>query len=43
MGIDPFLDMFITVSNTTGNVAATLIVAEHEKMLDRKKYYDPLA
>ena len=43
MGIDPFLDMFITVSNTTGNVAATLIVAEQEKMLDRKKYFDPLA
>lgn len=43
MGIDPFLDMFITVSNTTGNVAASLIVAGQEKMLDKKKYFDPLS
>lgn len=39
MGIYPFLDMFDTMSNTTGDVAAALIVAKNEKLLDMKKYY----
>ena len=33
MGIYPFMDMFNTMSNTTGDVAATLIVSKSEGML----------
>lgn len=32
-------DMVCTVSNTTGDVAASVIVASTEKMLDKDKYY----
>ncbi|MGM9958509.1 MAG: dicarboxylate/amino acid:cation symporter [Erysipelotrichaceae bacterium] len=32
-------DMICTVSNTTGDVAASIIVASTEKMLDKEKYY----
>jgi Na+/H+-dicarboxylate symporter len=38
MAIDPILDMFSTMSNTTGDVAATLIVAKKEKLLDLQKF-----
>ena len=36
--IIPFLDMFDTMSNTTGDLAASLIVAKSENMLDLKVY-----
>ena len=32
-------DMICTVSNTTGDVAASVIIASTEKMLDKNKYY----
>ncbi len=38
MGVDSLLDMFRTASNTTGDVAVTLIVAKTEKLLDIEKY-----
>ena len=38
MGIYPILDMIITMSNTTGDVAASLIVAKSEGLLDLEKY-----
>ncbi len=38
MGVDSLLDMFRTVSNTTGDMAVTLIVAKLEKLLDIEKY-----
>ena len=38
MGINPFLDMFCTMSNTTGDVAASLIVARSEGLLDLEIY-----
>lgn len=38
IGIAPFLDMFDTMSNTTGDVAAALIVARSEGLVDLKKY-----
>ena len=38
MGIYPILDMFNTMSNTTGDVAASLIVARSEGLLDIEKY-----
>ena len=38
MGIYPILDMFDTMSNTTGDVAAALIVAKSEGLLDIEKY-----
>jgi Na+/H+-dicarboxylate symporter len=34
MGVIPFLDMVITMSNTTGDVAASLIVARSEDLVD---------
>ena len=39
IAIYPVLDMFSTMSNTTGDVAATLIVARSENLLDTEKYY----
>jgi Na+/H+-dicarboxylate symporter len=30
--------MFVTMSNTTGDVAATLIVARSEELLDLEKF-----
>ncbi len=39
MGVYSILDMFITMSNTTGDVSAALIVAKSEKLLDVQKYY----
>ena len=38
MGICPVLDMFDTMSNTTGDVAASLIVAKSEGLLNLEKY-----
>ncbi len=38
IGVDSLIDMFRTVSNTTGDMAVTLIVAKQEKLLDIKKY-----
>ena len=32
-------DMICTVSNTTGDVAASVIIASSEKLLDKSKYY----
>lgn len=32
-------DMICTVSNTTGDIAASIIVASNEKLLDKDKYY----
>ena len=41
IAIDPFLDMFITMSNTTGDVMAALVVARNENLLDEEKYRNP--
>ena len=41
IAIDPLLDMFITMSNTTGDVMAALVVAKAEKLLDLEKYQSP--
>ena len=38
IAIDPILDMFVTMSNTTGDVTAALIVAKSEKLLDEDVY-----
>ncbi len=38
MGIDSLIDMCRTVSNTTGDMAVTLIVAKLENLLDINKY-----
>lgn len=38
MAINPFLDMFGTMSNTTGDVAASLIVAKSESLVDLEVY-----
>ncbi len=38
MGVDSVLDMCRTVSNTTGDMAVTLIVAKLENLLDIRKY-----
>ncbi|WP_026666297.1 dicarboxylate/amino acid:cation symporter [Butyrivibrio sp. FC2001] len=38
IGVDSLLDMFRTVSNTTGDIAVTLIVAKMEKLLDIDVY-----
>ncbi len=38
MAVTPILDMFDTMSNTTGDMTTALIVAKSEKLLDLKKY-----
>ncbi len=38
IAINPILDMFDTMSNTTGDMAAAVIVARSEKLLDTDKY-----
>ena len=38
MGVDSLLDMFRTVSNTTGDIAVTTIVAKSEKLIDLDTY-----
>lgn len=38
MGVDSLLDMFRTVSNTTGDMAVTTIVAKSEKLIDLDTY-----
>lgn len=38
IAVNPILDMFDTMNNTTGDVAAAVIVARSEKMLDVEKY-----
>ena len=40
MGIYPFLDMFNSMSNTTGDVSVSLIVARGENLVDLAKYND---
>ena len=40
IAIDPVLDMFDTMSNTTGDVACALITASREKLVDDEIYYD---
>ena len=39
MGVTSFVDMFNTTSNTTGDVAASLIVAKSEKLVNTDVYY----
>ena len=39
LGIYPILDMFITINNTTGDVATSVIVAKSEKLLDTDVFY----
>ena len=38
VSIAPILDMFDTMSNTTGDVAASLIVAKSEGLLNEERY-----
>ncbi|MCR4591155.1 MAG: dicarboxylate/amino acid:cation symporter [Lachnospiraceae bacterium] len=38
MAINPFLDMFTTMNNVTGDLAATTIVAKSEGMLDKEMF-----
>ncbi|MCR5727565.1 MAG: cation:dicarboxylase symporter family transporter, partial [Lachnospiraceae bacterium] len=38
MGIDSLLDMCRTTSNTTGDMAVSLIVAKSEGLLDMEMY-----
>ena len=38
IAVNPILDMFDTMNNTTGDVAAAVIVARSEKMLDVEKF-----
>ncbi len=38
MGVDSLLDMFRTASNTTGDMAVTVIVAKSENLLDMETY-----
>ena len=39
IAVNAILDMFDTVNNTTGDLAAALIVANSEKLLDKEIYY----
>ena len=41
IAINPVLEMFTTASNTTGDVAAALIVAKSENQLDVEKFNSP--
>ena len=43
IAIDPVLDMFDTMSNTTGDIACATITASREGLLDKKIYNDPKA
>ena len=38
MGLNPFLDMFVAMSNTTGDITAAVLVAKSEGLLDLEKY-----
>ena len=38
IAIDPIIDMFCTMSNTTGDMTAALIVAKSEKLLDTERF-----
>ena len=38
MAVNPFIDMVVTMSNTTGDVAASLIVARSEGLVDLEVY-----
>ena len=40
IGIYPFIDMINTMSNCTGDVAVTLVVAKSEKLFDLEKYLE---
>ncbi|MBR6228721.1 MAG: cation:dicarboxylase symporter family transporter [Eubacterium sp.] len=39
IGVYSIMDMFTTMSNTTGDMVATVIVANSEKLLDREVFY----
>ncbi|MCR4605630.1 MAG: dicarboxylate/amino acid:cation symporter, partial [Eubacterium sp.] len=39
IAINPFLDMFATMNNTTGDMAVSTIIAKREKMIDKEIYY----
>ena len=39
LAVNPILDMFDTMNNTTGDMTAALIVAKSEKLLDTEVYY----
>ena len=43
MAIDSIVGMFRCLSNTTGDVAITLVVARLEKLMDTDVYYDRAA
>ena len=38
IAVNPILDMFETMNNTTGDVVTALIVAKKEKLLDLEMY-----
>lgn len=38
MAVNPFIDMFVTMSNTTGDMTTALVVAKSENLLDLKMY-----
>ena len=38
IAVYPFFDMFSTMSNTTGDVAAALVVAKREGLVDMDVY-----
>ncbi len=38
IAIEPIMDMFITMSNTTGDVTAALVVAKSEKLVNEEVY-----
>lgn len=40
IAVEPLLDMFDTMSNTTGDVACATITASREGLLDKEIYYD---
>ena len=41
MGVDALPDMLRTMSNTTGDMAVTLTVANNEKLVDREVFNRP--
>ena len=41
MGVSPFVEMLSTMSNTTGDIAASLIVSKSENMLEEEVFNNP--
>lgn len=39
LALDSILDMFRTVNNTTGDIAASIVIANSEGLIDKKVYY----